>query len=1303
MSLRRLVGSAVIASLLCCAWSAATATAAPQLAITLNPGMTPLTHGDERSVYEVVVRNTASSSPAAGEVLTCSARVPNNPEYWFQVTGFSFQWLSNGEPATGPATQPSSTTSTYEVQPADVGHALQCEVLGENVNATSASFTPPLQAAPLSTPPTATAEPSAFDLRPAISDPEVASIGEMHTCSAPTDGSWSGSPTWTFRWLRNGRRIAGATTASYTIQPADEKTVIQCEALGTTGTGAAPDGGTVVAVSKNIVVGSIKDPFEPNDNIAERVSQLPFLAFSTRTVGPVDFEVELPGGAETYAYRVIDTDIHDASPWSCTKDAPTATQHAKVFCTRSDSLSPGSSFPPIELVERPGRDAPDLLTTRATVSGGGSPVAASAEDSVVVGPAIPFGFQDFFAKALDEAGDDYTQAGGHPFSVAANVHFTEHTTPEENITNRVGFRALNGRERIVTTDTPHGFVGNPQALTPCASAADVVEFSTSMTTCPPSSVAGGVSIESSEGVFLNEPIYEIHPEAGTPAQFAFGISTLNLIYTLTPVLLPEEGYAISLVSSGIPKSPELFSAPVTLCGFGARPRTINERGEFAFTGCRKPHEPGASQVPLLTNPTRCAERPTTHISADTWEHQGVYAEASYEAAALTGCEKVPFEPEIEIRPTSNRADSPTGLDVSLTMPTNELEQADGIAQANLAGATVVLPEGMAVNPSVAAGLEACGEAQFGMADGIPNDQPVSCPEASKIGTAEVKTPLVTDTLKGNVYVARQKQNPFGSLLALYLDLESKQDGLLLKVAGKVTPNEKTGQLTATFVENPQAPFSEVNLHLLAGPRAPLINPPTCGRYAIQTTMWPWTAPDPRQPGGGSVVSRASTFQVARGPSGGSCPAGAPEPHVSGGLTSALAGATSPFVLDVSRADGTGRFRSLDVALPPGLTAYLNGVPYCPDAALASIPSAEGTAAAQLDSPACPAASQIGTVTVAAGAGEDTFFLQTGKAYLAGPYKGAPLSIAIVTPALAGPFDLGNVVVRSGLYINPETAQVTVKSDPIPMILHGLLLDVRDIKVAIDRSKFILAPTNCDPMAINTTAYAPSGESAGVSNRFQVGGCSGLKFKPKLQLSLKGSTRHAGHPALKAVVTYPKQGAYANIARAQVNLPHSEFIDQSNLNKTCTKPVLLEGNCPAKSIYGKVKAWTPLLEKPLEGPVYLVGGYGYKLPALVAELNGQIRVLLVGKVDSGPNKGIRNTFEAVPDAPVEKFVLEMKGGPKYSLLENSEDLCLKKQRAIARFVAQNGRAADLRPVISTGCKKKHKAGRKKRLHRHGRGK
>jgi hypothetical protein len=262
----------------------------------------------------------------------------------------------------------------------------------------------------------------------------------------------------------------------------------------------------------------------------------------------------------------------------------------------------------------------------------------------------------------------------------------------------------------------------------------------------------------------------------------------------------------------------------------------------------------------------------------------------------------------------------------------------------------------------------------------------------------------------------------------------------------------------------------------------------------------------------------------------------------------------------------------------------------------------------------------------------------------------------------------------------------VKSDPLPTVLHGVPLDLRDVRVDLDRPHFILNPTSCEPGQFTSTIAATSGALASPSVHFQASGCERLGFKPELKLSLKGKTGRTGHPSVRALVTYPKKGEYANIAAAQVSLPHAEFLDQGNLNKVCTQPQLNSESCPAKSVYGHAKVWSPLLDKPLEGNVYLAVGFGYKLPALVAELDGQIRVLLVGKVDTGKDKGIRNTFEVVPDAPVERFELELKGGPKYGLLENSEDLCTKPQHANASFTAQNGKELQARPLIANSCGK-----------------
>jgi hypothetical protein len=379
-------------------------------------------------------------------------------------------------------------------------------------------------------------------------------------------------------------------------------------------------------------------------------------------------------------------------------------------------------------------------------------------------------------------------------------------------------------------------------------------------------------------------------------------------------------------------------------------------------------------------------------------------------------------------------------------------------------------------------------------------------------------------------------------------------------------------------------------------------------------------------------------------------------------------------------------KGLSATLPPGLTGRLAGIPYCSEGQIAAAEHQSG--AAEKAGPSCPSASEVGSVNVGAGPGPDPFYAQ-GHAYLAGPYKGAPLSMAIVTPAVAGPFDLGTVVVRSALYVDPESAKITVKSDPIPTILAGIPLDIRSVAVNVSRNQFTLNPTNCNPMAIGGTAFGQSSEAA-LSSPFQVGACKALGFKPKLSLNLKGATKRGKHPALRAVVTYPK-GAYANIAKAAVTLPHSEFLDQSHIKTICTRVQFAADDCPAASVYGRARAITPLLDKPLEGPVYLRSS-SHKLPDLVAALGGQIDVDLAGRIDTGKNGGIRNTFEAVPDAPVSKFVLEMQGGKK-GLLVNSENICKQANRATVLLDAQNGKVDDFNPVVNNSCAKKHKRHKK----------
>ncbi len=916
-------------------------------------------------------------------------------------------------------------------------------------------------------------------------------------------------------------------------------------------------------------------------------------------------------------------------------------------------------------------------------------LAALAALAIAIAPAasaIEFAQPGGVGSTVNNtAGQPERQAGSHP-DVGVSFHVVQ-----QDPANPESFPVeLPHRFEI---ELPPGLVGNPFAAPFCPESGLKGAANGNGAVCPVDSQVGIAHIGAPSIPTINSPVYNIEAPKGSPAMFAFNV--LGTVVRLTPTVRPGD-YGITMDSGPIGQGIVIPAVEVVIWGVPADPAHNAERfgpllgGLFYFP----PAEPEGPRKAFLSTATSCPGAPevrTAHI--DGWKSIGQFDTESFSSDpngvpfVATGCDKLDFSPTIEARPTTNLGDSPSGLEVDLHVPQNT--NPDGLAEANVKNVSMTLPAGMTVNPSSANGLGACTAEQIGLTTPVGqehavfNGAPATCPDASKLGSVEVDTPLIDHPLPGTIYLAEQNQNPFGSLLALYIAIEDPQTGVTIKLAGHPQPDPRTGQLTVDFDQNPQLPFEDLKVKLFTGPRAALKTPLACGEFKTITDLTPWTSPE------GADATPSDSFKIAQGAGASACVKSESEapnkPSFSAGTVDPTAAAFSPFVLKISRDDGTQPIKAIDTTLPKGLLGKLAGIPYCSDAALAAAAGRSGKE--EQASSSCPAASQVGTVNVAAGAGSEPFYA-AGKAYLAGPYKGAPLSLAIVTPAVAGPFDLGDVVVRTALNVDPESTQIHAVSDPIPTILQGVPLDVRSIALTLNRPSFTLNPTSCAPGTVGGSVTSVFNQSAALSSPFQVGGCNALGFKPGLSIQLKGATKRIGHPALKATLT-AKPGE-ANIGRAQVNLPHGEFLDQGNLNKTCTKPVLLEGKCPETSVYGHATAWTPLLDQPLEGNVYLVGGYGFKLPALVAELNGQIRVLLVGKIDSGPNKGIRGTFEVVPDAPVSKFVLEMKGGKKYGLLENSENLCKAepaKRRAVVSFTGQNGKVEESKPVVQNQCGKK----------------
>ncbi len=967
---------------------------------------------------------------------------------------------------------------------------------------------------------------------------------------------------------------------------------------------------------------------------------------------------------------------------------------ATVTCKVSDALVPeiepaklypGNEFL-LEVFVTVPPDASGALVNRVEVKGGGAAAVSSEAVNQVSAQNPAPGFAEFRSELTGADGLPATGADSHPYQYTTS--FAVNLVPAPPASGSA-FVPAGGDLKEIEVALPPGLAANPTAIGRCSAqqfnslrtVATQFGNSTPINECPADSAVGLAAVQQLEGeaLSLQTPIFNLVAPKGMPAQLGFQV--LGTPMYINARVRSDGDYGATAYLHNVTEARRVTASRITIWGTPWEPSHDPLRGQCAQAGNLCPA--AGTPRPYLRLPSSCADPLLSAMSFETWAQPSAGASTSSVEAPPSACEQPPFDPAVESKPTTNVADAPSGLHFDLHLPQAQNEDPEGLGEADLKDARVTLPEGFLVNPSSADGLASCSLAQIGYQgekEGKPSfsAEPANCPDASKVGSVEIDAPAIDHPLPGSVYLAKQNENPFNSLLAIYITVNDPQTGVVVKLAGKVNLDPATGQLSTVVSASPQVPFEDFKLDFFEGARAPLRTPAVCGVHTTTTSLTPWTAP-----ASGPDATPSDSFETTQSPSGGACPTSAGSlpnnPSFVAGPMSPIAGAYSPFVLKLSREDGSQELKGLNLTLPPGLTAKFAGVAECSDAAIAFAEAKTGKQ--EQGSPSCLATSHLGTVTVGAGAGPAPYYVK-GNAYLAGPYQGAPLSLAIITPAVAGPFDLGTVVVRAPLYIDPETAQGTVKSS-FPTILQGIPLDVRSIAVSIDRSQFTLNPTSCEAKAVTGEAISTQGQSVPLNNRFQVGGCANLGFKPKLSLKLKGGTKRGAHPSLKATLTYPKGGAYSNIAYAQVALPHSEFLDQGHIGTVCTRVQFAAKACPAKSVYGYAKAITPLFDKPLEGPVYLRSSNN-QLPDLVADLNGQVNVVLDGKNDS-IHGGLRNTFEAVPDAPVSKFTLTLKGGKK-GLLQNSTGICVGTHKANARFVAHNGKVVVLRPELVAKCKR-----------------
>jgi hypothetical protein len=983
----------------------------------------------------------------------------------------------------------------------------------------------------------------------------------------------------------------------------------------------------------------------------------------------------------------------EVGPTACEVQGPPESQN--VTCILSPTVVAGESLiVSIRVAVAPALSG-DLVNSVSIEGGGGAAAAGGSLNQADPEPAEA-GFSSFTAEATGPEGEPATQAASHPFQYTTSFAINTEPGPTES----PPIVPAEGDIKDIEVKLPPGLIGNPLATPRCTPqhffALDPSEGNHPKNECPDASAVGFVILQQFGGEASHgtaQPLYNLVPPKGMPAQFGFQAGSLPFLIDTGVRSGSDNG--ISAFVRNTSQFRRITASSVTIWGVPADPRHDHLRGNCINNGSldaplsRGNCPAGEAPRPLLRMPTSCSSPLVAEMDFNRWNAKTSFVVGQWESDAPSGCNGVEFEPTLEARPTTDVADAPTGLHADLHIPQNE--GFDERSTADLRRTVVTLPEGLTVNPAGANGLGACSASDVGLTS-APGASPVtftpesaSCPDQAKIGIAQVDTPLLDHPLQGGVYVAQPYANPFGSLLAIYLVLEDPETGIVLKLPGQVNADPQSGRLTTTFDETPQLPFEDFTLDFFGGPAAVLRTPATCGPYATNSTMTPYSAPE-----SGPPVADQDNYAIARSPGAGDCPTSAGgavhAPTLETGTQAPIAGAFSPFVVRLHREDATQELSQVILNPPPGLLARLAGVPYCSEAALAAAATRPGKD--ESAAPSCPAASQVGTVSVGAGAGPAPYFVQ-GRVYLAGPYNGAPLSLAIVTPATAGPYDLGTVVVRTALRVDPETARITAVSDKIPSILQGIPLDVRTVTLRLDRPNFSLNPTNCNPLALSGEVVSTLGRSIALQNPFQVGECGALAFKPKLSLRLKGKTARSGNPALRATLQMPPG---ANIAGASVALPRSEFLAQAHIRTICTRVQFAAGQgggsaCPPGSVYGYARAVSPLLDQPLQGPVYLRSS-DHELPDLVAALDGQIHVDLVGRIDSFKG-GIRTTFESVPDAPVSSFTLSMQGGRK-GLIENSRNICRSVNRATADFTGQNGVRRIWNPALKANCEDKNAA-------------
>jgi hypothetical protein len=974
----------------------------------------------------------------------------------------------------------------------------------------------------------------------------------------------------------------------------------------------------------------------------------------------------------------------------------TPSSESEVTCESSGSVRPGGIMG-MRVSLTLGSGLSGVATGDFKVEGGGAE-AAEAGASVPIDADVPGGIDRFRFEALDREGQEDVRAGDHPARLLNEVGLVS-TLEKDPLDEQVQPLVPVEEPKSVAVEVPVGFLGDPEVAPKCSPSALVEGPSGSR--CPADTQIGGFAFVAFGHLEINTtgdgglfPIYNLSPENGYPAEF--GINYNNHPVILYASVVWRNGtYKLRVTAPSVPRlsrsvwlMTEFFGEPAVWDHGPPTSQEIVEEEEEIENG--EPVKVRRSEA-FLTNPMDCAQASTgAAVEVTSWTDPEHPSKLGAGVGDKVGeCNLLQFAPSLEVGAESSRSEEPTGYAVRLRVP-EPFDQAPELATPELQRATVQMPLGTTLSPSAAYGLAGCQREgpegidigrEYETENGVSHLEAGHCPNSSKIGTAEIKSPLLPLPLRGSVYLREPEcgvggapactnaDAEDGKLLGLYVEVEEEAPGTnstllegnpILKLEGTASVNTQTGQVTTTFANNPQFPASEIKIQLNGGPDASLTNPQSCGAATATSEIEPWSAPFT------PTVTPMSSFDVDWDGAGGACPATLPFNPVltAAGTTSSTGSGYSPFTLTVNREDREQNIKALSVQLPPGMLAAISKVALCPEP--------------QASTGQCGAESEIGSTTVAVGAGSHPYSVK-GRVFLTGPYGGGPFGLSVVVPAVAGPFNLGLVVVRAAIEINSRTAQVTTVTSELPQMIDGVPLRMRVLSVTLNREQFVFNPTNCSPMSVNATVYSAQGAAASLSKAFTATGCKNLPFKPSLSMSTNAISTKANGSPVSIKISYPSTGE-ANLAKTILDFPKQLPARLETLQKACTDAVF-EANpagCPPASVIGTALVHTPILSVPLTGPIYLVSHGGAKFPDSVLLLQGEgVKLVVDGESFISSNGVLKAIFSSLPDAPFSSFEATLPEGAHSLFIATAAgthpkvSLCGQSLATSVMFVGQNG--------------------------------